>query len=1306
MSSTFPDLSTPLGHATSPSGLPLQKERRRLRHHGDGSSSASIASSDGGRLAVEEQSSHRLRASFDEALDKLKDRRRRSITAARLRIRREDSVDLQSNQYTGRYTGLEKEHEDKEPLRRLLDGHQNMSSSVGLERRSSIASDMVTEESDQDECPNRPSLSPHESHSALLTLSSPLVTADAITIPIDSVKHSDPATSNNLATTTTDSLEAPSPKRQRSPSPVDKLKGAFIPGKRPSTPKPGSDSDSSKRGTPSTGGGGGFGAIIGSRKGTFGRKGFTSESVPSLERPGSAPSGSRAKVATTPSKLDTSIPNTPTISIVAASPTTFVTPPTPTDPARKSSEPEEPSPPSSRSSDSKTDSPVSATRRRGISTSAVPPKLPNNAVSAPLTPHLEEVKTPGGSFITPAAAGGFFSSVFSAAQTAATSITNTITNTSIVPGSKKLPTAPPESNTGQSGGEEVILSVPVNERRTESIGERKQLAVETLGSGNLSLSHLGISESTPELGSSSPQVGTAKSSTTLMNSLVREDEANAKAEDSAAARAISAAYNDKSSGENLGTDSIKPPAERSRAGTSLSEDTTPSMRSQNFDVDGASPNGHRRTGSIRSRVSGRHRRHRASSATTGGTIAAAIGASTTGLVNPLGQTGPRLTGFAVANPKRNRDFHQLFRSVPEDDYLIEDYSAALQREILLQGRLYISEGHICFSSNILGWVTNLVISYDEVVSIEKKSTAVIFPNAIVIQTLHARNVFASLVSRDTTYDLIINIWKISHPNLKSSLNGVTLGTGTGDKTEKADSMLSDEESISCSDDGSGDENEEFYDEDADDGSDGFSGEGNMTTIERSFTAPSLAPSDTGTTMTGLDTLTVKSDTTVIRKGSGGVASESTQERTTKMGAGGEALSTTSGAGAGGPDSPGPLTHAPTDCGDADQHYDKLLIDTVIAAPLGKIYNLLFGPGASTFMRRWLSEDQKCTEVTMEDDKRGLGEEQRSNGYSYIKPLNASIGPRQTKCVISQHLEQFELDRAVSVLCSTQNPDVPSGNVFVVKTRYCLMWGPGGGTRMVMNFTVEWSGKSWLKGPIEKNAHDGQVTYAKELATALRLAVAAPSRVLKPSKPGAKPRRRRKDAPAEERITPTPTREEKRHKGWTVVEALRSTVVPLIDIVSMLGMPGVLTTLVVLILWLWLRVTRLQDSVAVAPLNMVGGVRGPHSIPGPARLAAYEQLWEQEENELWKWLEDRVGAAEMADVAAKERMPGMTRQKKEQQERAMRDRVEGAVGKGMDERRMDEAIRVTKERLEALEGAVRRRKHEEKEGMSEGSTSKR
>jgi hypothetical protein len=40
-----------------------------------------------------------------------------------------------------------------------------------------------------------------------------------------------------------------------------------------------------------------------------------------------------------------------------------------------------------------------------------------------------------------------------------------------------------------------------------------------------------------------------------------------------------------------------------------------------------------------------------------------------------------------------------------DNFL--DYGCALQREILVQGRIYISENHICFYANIFRWVTSV-----------------------------------------------------------------------------------------------------------------------------------------------------------------------------------------------------------------------------------------------------------------------------------------------------------------------------------------------------------------------------------------------------------------------------------------------------------------------------------------------------------------------------------------------------------------------------------------------------------------------
>ncbi|KAK3061494.1 hypothetical protein LTR53_019768, partial [Teratosphaeriaceae sp. CCFEE 6253] len=53
------------------------------------------------------------------------------------------------------------------------------------------------------------------------------------------------------------------------------------------------------------------------------------------------------------------------------------------------------------------------------------------------------------------------------------------------------------------------------------------------------------------------------------------------------------------------------------------------------------------------------------------------------------------------------------------------------------------------------------------------------------------------------------------------------------------------------------------------------------------------------------------------------------------------------------DAPGPAAHAPTECGDAAEHYDRPLTDTTIPAPLGKVYSLMYGPASGAFMRKWL-----------------------------------------------------------------------------------------------------------------------------------------------------------------------------------------------------------------------------------------------------------------------------------------------------------------------------------------------------------------
>ena len=96
---------------------------------------------------------------------------------------------------------------------------------------------------------------------------------------------------------------------------------------------------------------------------------------------------------------------------------------------------------------------------------------------------------------------------------------------------------------------------------------------------------------------------------------------------------------------------------------------------------------------------------------------------------------------------------------------------------------------------------------------------------------------------------------------------------------------------------------------------------------------------------------------------------------------------------------------------------------------------------------------------------------------------------------------------------------------------------------------------------------------------------------------------------------------------------------------------------------------------------------------PQRVAAYEELWRREESDLWDWMEERLGVA--YPVSARD-------EKAVVQARSAREKAGGKT-KGekrgrMGEREVEEAIRITEERLGLLKRAV----EEGKRGAKESS----
>lgn len=64
---------------------------------------------------------------------------------------------------------------------------------------------------------------------------------------------------------------------------------------------------------------------------------------------------------------------------------------------------------------------------------------------------------------------------------------------------------------------------------------------------------------------------------------------------------------------------------------------------------------------------------------------------------------------------------------------------------------------------MFGYVTKLLIPIASVTRISKKKTVKIFPNAIAVATNDERHVFSSFLSRETAYQLMINIWQNAMP---------------------------------------------------------------------------------------------------------------------------------------------------------------------------------------------------------------------------------------------------------------------------------------------------------------------------------------------------------------------------------------------------------------------------------------------------------------------------------------------------------------------------------------------------------------
>ncbi|QLQ80917.1 hypothetical protein HG537_0E02720 [Torulaspora globosa] len=561
----------------------------------------------------------------------------------------------------------------------------------------------------------------------------------------------------------------------------------------------------------------------------------------------------------------------------------------------------------------------------------------------------------------------------------------------------------------------------------------------------------------------------------------------------------------------------------------------------------------------------------------------------------------RLKGLKFANEKKNSEFHTLFKGtdVTQDEKLIADHNCALSRDILLQGKMYISDQHICFYSNILGWVSTVVIPFKEIVQIEKKTTAGIFPNGIVIDTLHTKYIFASFISRDATFDLITDVWNQIILGSSKVRNAGTRSSSYIGADADSNSFYSEDD---MSDSGFEEEDESVIDSTELTSSDGSMDE-NLDNLQKStmvipagpikhapteidytpsegeklirkatvnaplskvanilfgddvsmlasilkaqknydiseipkildskereydYTKPlpgSFGPSKTKCKITERleeydlekcikavqisktpdvpsgNSFTVKttfllswaenSSTNLavyvsidwtskswikgaVEKGTFDGVTEGTDilinelNKLTKSSSGKKAAHDAEGLS----NLPkmGPATHKATDY-DYKKDKDDVIIeqDADIPAPLGTTFQLLFG-NDTKFIKRIIEKQKNFDLSDIPKFTNNVRE------YSYTKPLNASMGPKQAKCFITEKIEHLDVEDYIMVKQTSKCPGVPFGNNFVVNTRIYLSWSDHDTTKLFVVTNIVWSNKTLLKGTIEKGSIDGQ-----------------------------------------------------------------------------------------------------------------------------------------------------------------------------------------------------------------------------------------
>uniref|UniRef100_A0A665TMB7 GRAM domain containing 1A n=1 Tax=Echeneis naucrates TaxID=173247 RepID=A0A665TMB7_ECHNA len=374
--------------------------------------------------------------------------------------------------------------------------------------------------------------------------------------------------------------------------------------------------------------------------------------------------------------------------------------------------------------------------------------------------------------------------------------------------------------------------------------------------------------------------------------------------------------------------------------------------------------------------------------------------------------------------QRNEDFRKLFKKLPDTERLIVDYSCALQKDILLQGRLYLSENWLCFYSNIFRWETTITILLKDVTSITKEKTAKLIPNAIQISTDNEKHFFTSFGARDRSFMMIFRLWQ--NALLEKSLSPKELwhivhqcyGTELGLTSEDDDYVSPTSEHM----------NE--------------SGEGLSESANHMLPPPA-------STLGNLSSLEITNDEDLPTDPSN---SSDTQEE----------------------------SEVESFCADLS---GRLHINTAVRMSVNKLHDLLFS--ADTHFIEHLFSQRHFTDLSVGEWQQDSSSGTTSRVLSYTIALNNPLGPKTAPVVETQTLHKSSARGECYVVDSEViTSGIPYQDYFYTLHRYCLTSINKHKSRIRVSSDICYRKQPWslVKALIEKNTWSGIEEYYRHLHT--------------------------------------------------------------------------------------------------------------------------------------------------------------------------------------------------------------------------------